>query len=65
MKQQVESVSQTEPAKGDYLLARAKRQLERLLRAEGATRREAMKQVHEQFAAAERKTKHEHPGYDC
>ena len=60
MKQPVESVSQTEPAKGDYLLARAKRQLERLLMAEGATRREAMTQVSQQFAAMERNTKHEH-----
>ncbi len=43
-------VSKTEPAKGDYLLARAKRQLEKLLRAEGATKREALEQVHRQFS---------------
>ena len=55
MKQPDKSVSQTEPAKGDYLLARAKRQLEKLLLAEGATRREAMTQVSQQFAAMERK----------
>ena len=56
MKQPFKSVSETEPAKGDYLLARAKRQLEKLLRAEGATRREAMEQVHEQFTETEKKT---------
>lgn len=50
MKQPNESVSKTEPARGDYLLARAKRQLEKLLRAEGASRREAMEQVHKQFS---------------
>lgn len=49
MKQPVESVSKSESAKGDYLLARAKRQLEKLLRAEGASRREALEQVHNQF----------------
>lgn len=43
-------VSKTEPAKGDYLLARAKRQLEKLLRQEGATKREALEQVHQQFS---------------
>ena len=48
MKQTV--VSKTEPAKGDYLLARAKRQLEKLLLAEGATKREALEQVHRQFS---------------
>jgi hypothetical protein len=42
-------VSKTEPAKGDYLLARAKRELEKLLRQVGASKREALEQVHHQF----------------
>lgn len=43
------NVSKTEPAKGDYLLARAKRELEKLLMKEGATKREALMQVSIQF----------------
>lgn len=39
----------SEPPKGDYLLARAKRELERLLRAEGYSRKDALTEVHRQF----------------
>lgn len=49
MKQPTESVSKTEPARGDYPLARAKRQLEKLLRAEGASKSQALAEVHKQF----------------
>lgn len=60
MQHPFENVSKTEPAEGDYLLARAKRQLENLLRAEGASRSQALAEVHKQFNNPERKANHEH-----
>lgn len=45
-----ESQPEVAPAhRGDYLLARAKRELERLLRAEGCSKSEALRLVHQQF----------------
>jgi hypothetical protein len=46
----IENDSTSKPApRGDYELARAKRQLEKLLVQEGASKREALKQVSLQF----------------
>lgn len=47
----IKNDSTSKPAhRGDYELARAKRQLEKLLRQEGASKRESLVQVHEQFS---------------
>lgn len=51
MKQPIENASTNSLSpRGDYELSRAKRQLERLLRQEGASKRQALEQVHEQFS---------------
>jgi len=55
MKPEEKTVSTSEPAHlGDYELARAKRQLEKLLRAEGATKNQALAEVRKQFSALKR-----------
>ena len=60
MKQDEKTVSTCEPAHlGDYELARAKRQLERLLRAEGASKRQALAEVRKQFSSLERNDSNE------
>ncbi len=61
MKPEEKTVSTSEPARlGDYELARAKRQLERLLRADGASKREALAEVRKQFSIPERNNSNEH-----
>ncbi len=51
----MENETRDEPLKqpphlGDYELARAKRQLEKLLRREGASKRQALEEVSKQFS---------------